>query len=220
MEHAYWLDKWSRQEIGFHESDVNVYLKRHWQDAMPTNGRVLVPLCGKSLDMLWLVGLGLEVVGVELSETAAKSFFEAASLDYSIDAHTSLDARCYKSGPVSIWVGDFFAFQSADLGQFQSAYDRAALVALPPELRVRYAEHLRQFLSVDSEMLLVTMEYEQSEMSGPPFSVSETELAALYPDVGSRTLLERNEAALQANPKFVDRGVKQLAECVWHLRWT
>ncbi len=219
MEHAYWLDKWSRQEIGFHEADVNVYLKRHWQDSMPTNGRVLVPLCGKSLDMLWLVGLGLEVVGVELSEIAAKDFFESASLDYSVKSHETLDARCYCSGPVSIWAGDFFAFQPDDLGQFQSVYDRAALVALPAELRVRYAQHLRQFMSDDSELLLVTMEYDQAEMSGPPFNVSETELTALYAG-GSRKLLERNDAALESNPKFTARGVTQLAECVWHLRWT
>ena len=179
MEPQFWLDRWRTGQIAFHQSSVDRSLRRHW----PTLGvyagkRVLAPLCGKSLDLLWLREQGLEVLGVELAAAAVESFF----------LENGLPARRRGGGPFDIYdvsglrlfCGDFFALTPALLGRVDAVYDRAALISWAPALRDGYVEHLAKLMSPGKPMLLITLEYPQSQMAGPPFAVTGEEVARLY----------------------------------------
>ncbi len=216
MDPEFWLQRWREGQIGFHQDEINPYLRRHWHRLEPAPGeRVLVPLAGKSRDMLWLRNQGHAVLGVELSPLAVEQFFQ----------ESGVECRCQERGPftchsgagVDLWCGDFFALTPQDTQGFRLAYDRAALVALPPDLRRRYAEHMKALLShPQARILLVTMDYPQSEMDGPPFSVSESEVRACYEPDFRVTPLERYDA-LAENALFRERGLTRLEERVYLL---
>jgi thiopurine S-methyltransferase len=179
MEADFWHDMWESGIVGFHQADINAYLKNHWQK-LGLNGdeKVLVPLCGKSLDMVWLAQQGHEVLGVELSQKALDEFL----IENGIDAkpHRSENYCGYELPSMTLLCGDFFDLTSAHCDKVSVVYDRAALVALPPEMRKLYVNHLKSILPTGTRQLLVTMEYDQSKLQGPPFSVSENEVRELY----------------------------------------
>src|SRR5699024_2304846 len=202
---------WRQREIGFHQPEVHWALKSFW-DQLSTEHvrRVLVPLCGKSLDLRWLAQRGHGVVGVELSGRAIEAFYH----EWSKPAKRARAGRLqhWRAENVEIFEGDFFDFESST--PFDCFYDRAALVALPIDMRTRYLDHLRSQLSAQATGLLVTFEYQQSQMSGPPFSVSSDELS--NHDNLSFELLERRDC-LTDHPRFVDRGLTALQECAWRV---
>jgi thiopurine S-methyltransferase len=171
-----WLARWRDGRIGFHEGRPNDLLVRH--GARITGRRVFVPLCGKTEDLAHLAARGHDVVGVELAEDAVRAFFSEHGLTPDIAAHGALTE--YRAGAVTIFAGDVFATTPALLGPLDTVYDRAALIALPPELRPRYVHHLRSLLPVGASGLVITLEYDQALMTGPPFAVLEPELRALY----------------------------------------
>jgi thiopurine S-methyltransferase len=174
MDAEFWRARWREGRIRFHEGHVNVYLERH---AKRLSGRVLVPLCGKAEDLAWLAARGHEVVGVELIEDAVRAFFTEHGLTPSITPRDALVE--YASGSLVLYAGDVFALTPALLGQVDSIYDRGALVALPSDMRRRYAAHLRT-LAPGATILQVTLEYAPGAMEGPPFTVTEHDLRALY----------------------------------------
>lgn len=178
MQHAFWHDKWERGEIGFHQKDINPYLMRFADKAGLTDGkRVLVPLCGKSQDMTWLLQRGCEVVGVELNESAVQQFF--ADLGVTPEVSIVGDFACYKATDITIYCGDVLSITTKLLGRIDGIYDRAALVALPADMRRSYVKTLLT-AAPGAQHLLITFEYDQALHSGPPFSVSEDELLELY----------------------------------------
>jgi thiopurine S-methyltransferase len=175
MEPEYWLQRWKEGRIGFHDAEVNPRLVEHawvFDEAV----RVLVPLCGKSVDLEWLVVHGAEVVGIDLSELAAQAFFAERGLTPEVRPERAFTR--YQHGNLAILVGDFFAANSEELGSFDGVYDRAAMIALPAELRARYTAHLQTLLTPKAKLLLVTLHYDAE--GGPPFSVSEGEVVAAY----------------------------------------
>lgn len=172
-----WAARWKEGRIGFHEGRTNLWLEQH-AGRLGKQRRVLVPLCGKAEDLAYLAALGHQVVGVELVEAAAKAFFDEHALTPRVEAAGPFQA--WEAGGVRILVGDFFATTRALLGDVDALYDRAALIALPPDLRQRYAAHLRTLLPADAVGLLVTMEYEQARRDGPPFAVPAAEVRRLY----------------------------------------
>lgn len=179
MEHKFWLERWEQDQIGFHQTEINRFLCEHWGEfGLEKGAPVFVPLCGKSLDMLWLREQGHPVLGVELSEKAIAAFFE----ENQIAAEKAQDERftTYRADGLRLLVGDFFALTREDMGTVRAVYDRASLIALPPELRRDYARHMAKLLPAGANILLVTMEYREGELEGPPFSVSEEEVHALY----------------------------------------
>ncbi|TAN83969.1 MAG: thiopurine S-methyltransferase, partial [Gallionella sp.] len=179
MKKDFWLERWEREETGFHQGEVNPYLRQHWQKLHPAHGSVaFVPLCGKSHDMLWLCGRGHRVLGVELSAIAAQAFFEENG--YTPHRSTSRKFERYEADGICILCGDFFDLCRDDLADVGAVYDRAALIALPPEMRERYARHLIHILPPATKILLITLDYPQAEMPGPPFAVSPGEVEALY----------------------------------------
>ncbi|NBD95885.1 MAG: thiopurine S-methyltransferase [Gammaproteobacteria bacterium] len=209
MDRDFWHARWEGREIGFHRSDTHWALERHWH-AISANGhgRVLVPLSGKSLDMRWLADQGHDVVGVELSGQAVREFYDEWGKAPTEIRMGSL--RGWRAGNIELFEGDFFDFETDR--PFELFYDRAALVALPRDMRVDYLGHLRSQLSNEARGLLVTFEYDQSRMDGPPFSVPEDELMQ-YPGLRFE-LLERIDA-LPDNARFAERGLTALHECAW-----
>lgn len=208
MKASFWHEKWKKGEIGFHESAVNPALTNHWHALSAAGGRVFVPLCGKSLDLAWLLSQGVHVIGVELSEIAVQELF--VSLDMEPAVSDVENFKFYSAENIAIWVGDIFNLNKAWLGEITAIYDRAALVALPESMRLEYARKLIE-LSNCATQLLVTFEYDQSLHQGPPFSVPESAVQTCY---GTRYQLECLER------KAVAGGLKgriAAIESVWKL---
>jgi thiopurine S-methyltransferase len=207
MKSDYWLERWRESRIGFHRADVNPALVEH-HHVLSDSIRVLVPLCGKSVDLEWLAVQGHEVVGVELSELAARAFFEERG--FAPERRELGDFVAYQHATVTILVGDFFALRADPRGSFDAAYDRAAMIALPDDVRARYVAHLPTLLAPKAKLLLVTLHYDAA--GGPPFSVSPAEVLASYP--GARvTLLASGDARADA-PGPVERGATFVQENV------
>lgn len=181
MEANFWHDKWQRNEIGFHNSEVHPLLLRYWPTlALPDDARVLVPMAGKSLDVLWLSEQGFSVAAAELSRLAADAFFA----EHNWPARKTERARhvVYSHGQLEFWVGDFFALRDENLPAFDAVYDRAALIALPPEMRKRYADTLAALLKPGAQYLLISLEYPDDRPNGPPFAIGGEEIARLFGD--------------------------------------
>ena len=213
---AFWLERWELGETSFHESEVNEHLITFWPELqIPEGSRVLVPLCGKSLDMIWLRSRGFDVLGVELSQLAVEAFFQEHSIDPKITADS--DMQIYRAPSITIACGDFFNLQARILKGVTAVYDRAALVALPPDVRRRYAAALSNGLPEKSVMLLVTVEYDVKEMQGPPFSVSDAEVEGLYGEHFEITLKYEDENMLDRVPRFRERGVSWMTGRVYAL---
>ncbi|MBD2836433.1 thiopurine S-methyltransferase [Pseudomonas sp. JM0905a] len=215
MDEQFWQSRWAENQIGFHQRDVNPYLERYWpQLALPRGCQVLVPLCGKTLDMVWLAGQGHRVLGVELAERAVQDFFAEHGLTPEVTQQGVL--RRYSAGAIEILQGDFFAVTSADVAQCQALYDRAALIALPPPMRDDYVAHLQRILPARCDGLMVTLDYEQARLEGPPFSVPEAEVRRHLEAGWEVEMLERNDV-LEKNWKFASRGLDALHEPVFRL---
>lgn len=217
MDEEFWKRRWARNEIGFHLSEVNPYLRRYWPGLQLAEGaRVLVPLCGKSLDMAWLSEQGFAVLGIELSERAVEDFFAEQHL--AAEVSTQGEFKVYRAGALEIRCGDFFALSHRDVADCQGLYDRAALIALPPDMRQRYVEHLTDILAPSCQGLLITLDYEQEQMSGPPFSVSDAEVRQSLGARWNLELLERaNVLDEDGNWKFLQRGLTRLDENCYRL---
>lgn len=216
MEKDFWLERWERQEIGFHQDGINPHLREYRPTLCPASGgKVFVPLCGKSRDMLWLREQGHEVLGVELSAIAVRAFFEENGL---VPQHSSRGKfECSEADGIRILCGDFFDLGKDDLAGVTAVFDRASLVALPPDMRERYARHLLDILPPAARVLLVTFDYPQAEMQGPPFAVSADEVTALYGDRADVRLLARLDI-LEQSPRFRERGLSRMHENIFLLK--
>jgi thiopurine S-methyltransferase len=216
MDAGFWLERWKRSEIGFHQSEINPHLQEYWDRLeVPAGGRVFVPLCGKSRDMLWLRAQGHGVLGVEISPIALRDFFSESGLAPSTRSQGRFER--WEADGLVILRGDFFDLDRAALGDVAGVYDRASLVALPPPMRVRYAEQLEAILPDAVATLLVTVEYPQHQMNGPPFSVTEDEVRRLYERRYEVTPLFAKDV-LQESPRFAERGLTRLVERVYRLQ--
>lgn len=213
MDTDYWRERWARSETGFHQKEINPHLQRFWSALnLAPGSRVFVPLCGKSRDMLWLRGQGHEVVGVELSPLAAEAFFAESGLHPSVTKHGTFSI--YQTEGFRLYCGDFFQMTSEDVARVSAVFDRAALIALPPSLRSAYAAHMQNILASGVKTLLVTFDYPQQEMQGPPFCVKEPEVRALYEKTGEVRLLYSADI-LDKEPRFRDKGITQLQEKIF-----
>ncbi|WP_372964429.1 thiopurine S-methyltransferase [Marinobacter sp.] len=210
MEHEFWHERWEKNQTGFHEGTVNKYLQDHWQElAGSGTDAVFVPLCGKAHDMWWLHDRGHPIIGVELSDIACKDFFEEAAEKAMV--HPGEPFITFKHDNLQLWCGDFFQLVPEDLKHIRLVYDRAALIALPPEMRKRYVEHLTAVTPDDITMLLITLDYDSNEMKGPPFNVSDEEVHTLYGDDYNITQILRQDMA-RDNPFAKRRGLRNGAK--------
>lgn len=182
MEAEFWHDRWQRKKLGFTEKAVNPGLQKHFARLQVAAGaHVFVPLCGKSLDLLWLLEQGCRVTGIDLSSLASEQFFreQAARPASGVVSDRRGELACHRLEGLTFLVGDFFALTPELLGSVDAIYDRAALVAFPRALRVKYARHLLG-LAGRAPQLTLTFEYEQSIVDGPPFAVFAPELEEHY----------------------------------------
>ncbi len=180
MDAEFWHRRWQNNEITFHEGKANALLVRYFEQLFGQPGsRVFLPLCGKSRDIGWLMSKGYPVAGAELSETAIEQLFS----DLGVDPERSElgNLMQYSADGIDIFVGDIFHLSASVLGAIDVVYDRAALVALPEEMRRRYAAHLMQITKM-APQFLITFEYDQTKMDGPPFSVTGDEVSRCYGD--------------------------------------
>jgi thiopurine S-methyltransferase len=216
MNSEFWLENWKQNKIGFHQNSINPHLMAFWRQLkLPLDSQVLVPLCGKSLDLLWLKQEGHDVLGVELSELAASQFFSENDLAHNLSEQDGFIS--YQAESLIFLQGDFFRLTADHLRNVQGVFDRAALVALPDELRRSYAQHLSNNLPETAKLLLITFEYDQTQLSGPPFSVRESEVHALYQDrFEIKRLLVQD--VLENYPQFRDLGLSSLEEKVYLLQ--
>jgi thiopurine S-methyltransferase len=215
MRADFWHKKWQTNEIGFHQADTNPHLRKHWPDLTVAKGsQILVPLCGKSLDMLWLRDQGYEVLGVELSPLAVETFIKENNLEATVTDEEHF--KRYQMEGITILLGDIFNLSNEEMASCTAVFDRASLVALPPEMREAYAGLMKGGLTPQCKILLVSMDYEQSEMEGPPFAVTTDEIVALY---GDSYYVQEQEAfdILEANPRFRERGLSRMKEHVYYL---
>jgi thiopurine S-methyltransferase len=213
VETGFWERRWADGQIAFHKDAVNEGLLRHAQRAFPPSGRVLVPLCGKSLDLGWLVDQGYEVHGIELVEQAVAAFFEARCVEPEIVEEAW--GRAYRSDRITIHLANLFDVDLLALGPFQGIWDRAALIALPPRDRLGYLARLRQLVEAGATHLLESLAYESETMTGPPFSVPDAEIEAAYAGL-SLTQLEREN--LIGTDRWRDRPATSAWSTLWVIR--
>lgn len=193
MDKNFWHQRWESSRIGFHQDQPNPFLISHLPElSVPENGRVFVPLCGKTLDIGWLMSKGHRVAGAELSELAIQQLFEDLGVKPSISDLGAL--KRYAADGIDIFVGDVFDLTPALLGPVDAVFDRAALVALPEAMRSSYAPHMTHITGA-APQLLITFEYDQSQLDGPPFAVMSDEVQRRYGDRYELSTLTTNDLA-------------------------
>jgi thiopurine S-methyltransferase len=215
MDPDFWLKRWQDNEIGFHAEDVQPALVKHWSALKLEKGaRILVPLCGKSLDMVWLAEQGHHVIGSELSELAVDQFFDELGVVPGSENQNGFTIKY--AGPYTIYCGDFFALDPTS-ARTSAAYDRAALVAMPPAMQPQYAAKLAALIPPGGQILLIGLDYNQAEMQGPPFSLPQARIRALYENTFDITLLDARDG-LTKSEHLKKKGVTRLEEATYLLR--
>jgi thiopurine S-methyltransferase len=210
MDARFWHQKWERNEIAFHQSEVNPHLTAYFSKlSVAKDGRVFLPLCGKTLDIPWLLSQGYRVAGAELSKIAIEQLFAGLGVQPKISSLGKLDH--YSAKNLDVFVGDFFDLSQKTLGHVDAVYDRAALVALPEKMRERYTAHLMK-ITIKAPQLLISYEYDQSLVDGPPFSVSNSEVKQHYEKSYDLTLLSSKQVAGGL------KGICPAKENVWLLK--
>jgi thiopurine S-methyltransferase len=215
LQPEFWLERWRAGQIGFHQPAVDRHLRRHWPElGLADNSRVFVPLCGKSLDLLWLRERGHSVAGVELSALA----LESLCMEQGVPAKRRIldDFDAYEAAQIQLYRGDFFKLAPALLGAFCAVYDRASLISWAPELRSAYVAHVAALSQPGTLTLLIVTEYPQAQMPGPPFSVSAEDIDRLYSESHAIQQLSRHDI-LANEPRLRSRGLTQLHEVCYRL---
>ncbi|MEL0638079.1 MULTISPECIES: thiopurine S-methyltransferase [Marinomonas] len=205
----FWLDRWKTGRIGFHKEGINPRLIDYWPD-LPKGSHVLVPLCGKSNDMIWLAEQGYQVTGVELSSLAVIQFLGDNDLVYSTHEEGDLKIHTVEGLSLRIVEGDFFMFSKKG---FDACYDRAAMVAMPSEKREEYVSHTLSLLSPSAFVLLVSLRYD-GDKQGPPFSVAHEDITGLW---GPRIQKIASEDLVQTNAYYKDMDYVFFEESIWHI---
>lgn len=215
MTQDFWLERWENHQIGFHQPDGHPLLREHWpQLSLVASSRVLVPLCGKSQDMLWLAEQGHRVTGIELSAIAAREFFEEANLAYRRERAGGFDR--FIGDRIEIRVGDFFDLPTPDLARFEGFYDRAALIALHEDTRRAYVDHLMSGLRRGATGLLITFGYDPAVMDGPPFNVDDEDVGMLYGRYAHVDLLAERRG-LPESDHLRERGLADTRDGIYRI---
>ena len=216
MEEGFWQTRWQRDQIGFHLNVVNPDLELYWPRLEIAQGsKVFVPLCGKSVDLCWLAEQGYTVLGIELIEKAVTDFFVEQNLTPVITQQGLFTA--YTAGKITILQGNFFDLTAEDLADYPAFYDRAALIALPDDLRKQYAVHLSKIMPQGCKGLLLTMDYPQHQMKGPPFAVPREQVEQL---LGEAFVVEctQERDILEEEWRFKAVGITRMFDYVYCVR--
>ena len=223
MEHSFWHNKWNLNQVGFHLEYVHPLLQRNLalfqvDCLLKKEGVIFIPLCGKTLDIGYLLNLGHQVVAVELSEIAVQAVFNQLQIEPEISVWSA--GKLYQSENVRIYVGDFFSLKQQDLCSSEQkvslVYDRAALIALPEGLRLEYAQHMAKITQY-APQLLITLDYDQTVAGGPPFAVPTQEVEALYGGTYPIQLIEEADI-IEQEPRFKAKGLTSFYQRAYKLK--
>lgn len=175
MKREFWADSWQEggRKTSFHRSDIHPYILRHLPPEQLANKRLLVPLCGKSVDLMYFRTHAAHVVGVEFITEAVEQFFEEQQLAYEKVGNQ------YRAEKITLINGDFFQVSKQEVGAIDLIYDRACLVALPLPLRQKYIAKIEELLPIGAQQFVNTLEYFPTKAE-PPFSVSPEEVQHYY----------------------------------------
>lgn len=206
MKASFWYACWEKNSLGFHQTSVHPFLSQHLMPLISSNTEqcqtakrksVLVPLCGKSDDMVWLAE-HFDVVGAELSDIACRDFFRDKNIavmpTHINDNETKAPFKQYRFENISLWQGDFFKLSASQLPDFDWIYDRAAIIALPKTMQQAYVKHLTSFITQDSQLFLISLEFPQEELSGPPFALFEQDINHLFSGFNVKCIAEHELA--------------------------
>lgn len=208
MQHEFWHQKWQKNEIGFHLNQPHPLLVKYMGCLnISPNSRIFIPLCGKSLDIHWLLTQGYHVVGIDLSPIAIHDLISTLGLSFTEMQSGNLSH--FHHPQIDLFVGDFFELTIEQLGQIDAIYDRAALVALPEQIRSQYIQHLIH-IGGHASQLLISFEYDQSIMAGPPFAISTQQLQDYYSSEYDIQLLDSQTELL--------KGKVNAQEKIWLLK--
>ena len=216
MKQDFWIEKWQNKQTGFHKSFVHPLLQQFCNKlSLKKSDEIFVPLCGKSLDMIWLHEQGYKVIGVELSQLAVEQFFLENKLDF--ERHDSGEFSVYTHKNISIYQGDFFKLKPSFLKNCHAIYDRAALIALPDEMVENYVKKLQEIIPENSKELLITLEFiKTTGPLGPPFSTPDAKVKKLFNNNHSMKLLYE-EDIISREQRFAEMGCEYLWERVYLL---
>ena len=196
-----WLERWKKGTTGWHRSDINPQLIENINQLSGARTQtIFVPLCGASLDMKYLIDKGFHVVGVELSPLAIDRFFKENQIEHKVSKVEDFDL--YEGKNIDIYCGDFFKLKKDYFYDVSCVYDRAALIALNPDLQKKYARHLKEILPNSTKILLLTMFYPQNEMEGPPYSVGDDKVEVLFSEfkeIKKISSVNEKESSLKPN---------------------
>lgn len=198
MEASFWHSCWENNTIGFHQDTIHPFLPNFLESKLSSSDkRVFVPLCGKSSDMFWLAER-LDVTGSELSDIACRGFFAEKGID--CEPLVKGEHVCYQIDNIALWQGDFFTLEPSAFAPFDWIYDRAALIALPKSLREKYVEHLSLFMTEHTKLMLISLEFPEEELNGPPFPVLNADIQDLFKgfkitEIGDQKLMNKKFAA-------------------------
>lgn len=216
MEPDFWIERWQSGDIGFHRANVHDYLPKYWPTlGLAAGSTVFVPLCGKSEDMVWLAEQGHRVVGVELSPLAVDAFFREHGLEAEVRPVGPL--AVWSAGPYTIWCGDIFALPAEAVRDVAAVYDRAALVAFPASLQVRYAALLAEMLPKPVPLFIVALSYPDGQITGPPFSTPRAQVETLFGTEFGISVADVRDG-LEESQNLKRRGVTSLEEACYILK--
>lgn len=216
MNKEFWIKRWDDNHIGFNQASINKNLLKYFESLnLKQTDDVFVPLCGKSVDMLFFSQKNHHVIGVELAEKALDEFFDENNVLCDVKEESGFVK--YSANNMDLYGGDFFKINKGQMKNVGLVYDRASLIALPLEMRKKYVIHLSEILPIGCKILLLTVVYDQTQMSGPPHSVSREEVDSLFGEHFSVRLLE-GRTVLDENKKFEDRGLTSLEEDIYLIK--
>ena len=214
----YWQERWQNQQTGWHQAEISEHLVEYCpRFKLAAQDTIFVPLCGKSLDMKWLLEQGYQVIGVETSQQAIQQFFDEADLEF--EQFDDQGLICWQSKGIKIYEADYFDVTANHLKAVKMVYDRASLVAIPQaETRGRkdYAEHLMNIAPISASILLVTLDYDQQKMDGPPFAVSPAEVQELFSEDYDIELIKASEL-IEKEPRFKEKGLDSFIQRYYQL---
>lgn len=207
---VFWHDRWQSQKIGWHRKIYNDLLLKYWPKINAVEeANVLVPLCGKSLDMLWLAKQGYTVVGLEMVQQAVETFFVENQLEF--DSVEIGKHRKYSSQPFTLYQGDILDLDEGVI-QADAWYDRAALVAIEPSNRKDYVNQIYKQTKPGAVGLLITFAYPQEQMLGPPFALHDEDVRYLFSDGFDLECLENIDLEDEK-----DRGLANVTSSVFKI---
>lgn len=221
MEKQYWLNKWTANDIRFHQENFHPALEKHIRPRLSqTSEHVFIPLSGKSRDILWFLKNGCNVIACELSEKACDDFFAENQIPFTKKSANAF--ICYQAEKLQIWCGDLFLLPAHYLAKVTLWYDRAAIVALPEPMRTQYVNYFKRVTEGAEQKrpqtFLISFEYANSVAQGPPFSISEKEIRDYFSPDYTVELLERyREENISANPKYQGVPVFEVVYRITHI---